>query len=132
MTYRVVLCHGVFDLLHAGHIHHLKLARNLGDRLVVSVVADKYLKHKSPVYPDYQRLAMLRELRCVSHVWLCNAPGPEKIIRALLPDLYVRGPDYRGKPMPERALLTKLGIRIRYTSEGPMRTSNAIEAIRCR
>lgn len=75
---------------------------------------------------------MLKELRCVDQVLLCDAPGPEKLIRRLWPDVYVRGPDYRGHKMPERSLLRKLGIRVRYTSEGPTRTSKTIEQIRCR
>lgn len=128
---RVVLAHGVFDLLHAGHIHHLKQAAKLG-RLVVSVVADEYLLHKTPVYPHAHRVALLKELRCVSEVRLCRAVGPHLILRTMLPDIYVRGPDYRGKTMPETALLKELGIKVRYTSEGPTRTSKTIERIRCR
>ena len=127
---KVVLCHGVFDLLHAGHLHHLRKARAFGDYLVVSVVPDKYITKRAPIYDQHARVTMLKELRCVDQVVLCKAPGPELLIRRLHPDVYVRGPDYRGKPMPERALLNKLGIRVRYTSEGPMRTSKAIEKIR--
>lgn len=126
---RVVLCHGVFDLLHAGHLHHLKQASKLG-RLVVSVVSDEYLLHKRPIYPHAHRVALLKELRCVSEVRLCQAVGPHLILRKLLPDIYARGPDYRGKTMPESALLNELGIRVHYTSEGPMRTSKAIAKVR--
>ena len=41
-----VLCHGVFDLLHLGHIRHLKEARSLGDRLVVSITADRHVEQR--------------------------------------------------------------------------------------
>lgn len=130
---KVVLCHGVFDLLHAGHLAHLEEARKYGDRLVVSVVLDPYVTKGQPIYPEHERIRLLRALRCVDRVIPCEAPGPEKIIEHLLPDIhvYVRGADYLGKEMPESAMLEKLNIPICYTHSVPPHTSEIIERIKC-
>ena len=130
MTVKVVLAHGVFDLLHAGHLEHLKQAKAMGDYLIVSVVDDKYASKGKPIYSQKERLALLWSLRCVDHAMLCGAPGPEKVIREWEPDLYVRGSDYRGKTMPESALLARLGIPVRYTRSVPPRTGEIISRIR--
>lgn len=125
----VVLCHGVFDLLHHGHVQHLRVAQTFGDRLVVSVVADAYCVKREPIYNQETRMDMLRELRCVDYVVLCNAPGPQELIERLRPDVYVRGGDYVGKRMPEHDLLDKLGILVGYTKSFPYRTTELIARI---
>lgn len=129
---KVVLAHGVFDLLHVGHVVHLTQARTFGDYLIVSVVPDRYITKRTPIYNQQARVRLLKELRCVDEVLLCNAPGPEKLIRTLQPDVYVRGADYRGKRMPEENLLEEFGIPVRYTSPTPAipRTSEIIARIR--
>lgn len=126
---KTVLCHGVFDLLHFGHIEHLRKAKMLGDYLVVSVVADKFVSKRKPIYSQYERLNILRALRSVDEAILCNAPGPEAIIDEIRPAVYVRGSDYIDKEMPESALLKRLGIPVHYTISCPPRTSEIITRI---
>jgi D-beta-D-heptose 7-phosphate kinase/D-beta-D-heptose 1-phosphate adenosyltransferase len=128
---KVVLVHGVFDLLHAGHLEHLKQARKFGDWLIVSVVPDKHLSKGPAIYREMERVRLLKALRCVNQVELCDGPGPENIIQRVLPNIYVRGDDYIGKRMPESALLEKLGIAVGYTKSVPPRTSEVIERIKC-
>ena len=127
-----VLCHGVFDLLHIGHIEHLMEARTFGDKLIVSVVADAYVdKAKRPmIYPESVRLACLAALVCVDQVVLCEAEGPQEIIRRLRPDVYVRGDDYEGVRMPESDVLERLGIPVRITKpSGYPRTTEIVRKI---
>ena len=126
---KLVLVHGVFDLLHVGHLTHLERAKAMGDYLVVSVVPDKYITKRKPIYDQKARVALLNALRCVDRVVLCAAPGPEKVIRQYMPDIYVRGSDYRGKEMPESALLRELCIPVRYTKSVPPRTSDILEVL---
>lgn len=128
---KVVLCHGVFDLLHRGHIEHLREAREFGDRLVVSMVADKHVRkpHRMLVYDQEERMALLAAVRYVDEVVLCDAPGPEIVIANLLPDVYVRGPDYMARPMPEDVVLWERRIHIRYTKSSYRRTTEIIESI---
>ena len=129
---RIVLCHGVFDMLHLGHIRHLEEARSFGDKLIVSLVPDQFAVKRVPIYDETQRVAMLNALKCVDEAILCVGPGPEGFIDFLRPDIYVRGWEYAGKRMPESDLLEKLGIPVRYTKFLPYpRTSEIIEKIRC-
>lgn len=123
---RVVLCHGVFDLFHVGHLEHLKQAREMGDHLLVSVVPDKFCTKGKPIYDEEERLKLLFALKCVDDVLLCDAPGPERVIERVKPDVYVRGSDYEGKEMPESELLRRLGIPVRYTKSVPPRTGEII------
>lgn len=126
----IVLCHGVFDLFHVGHLSHLNAARKFGDRLVVSVLADNFVVKNRPIYDEKARMQLIGDLRCVDQVILCKAPGPQYIIERLKPDVYVRGTDYRGKRMPESNLLEEMGIPVRYTKSVPPRTSEIIQKIR--
>ena len=126
----IVLCHGVFDLLHMGHVEHLKQAKAFGDRLVVSVVADGYVSKPLLVCDQIERVSMLAAIKYVDDVVLCEAPGPERVIASLIPDVYARGSDYIGKRMPEQEILERLGIPVRYTSSIPIRTTGVIERIR--
>jgi cytidyltransferase-like protein len=127
---KVVLCHGIFDLLHMGHIVHLRGARKFGDWVVVSVVADKYVTKTTLVYDQVERLALLAAVRYVDEVILCEAPTPEMVIEKLRPDVYVRGSDYIGKRMPEDGILGQLWIPVRHTESIPIHTSDIIERIR--
>jgi rfaE bifunctional protein nucleotidyltransferase chain/domain len=129
---KVVLCHGVFDLLHVGHVVHFREAREFGDHVVVSIVADEHVwKPQRPlVYSQDDRLTLVGSCQYVDEVILCDAPGPEEIIAELKPDVYVRGPDYVGKTMPEDGVLRRLGIPVRYTPSSYPRTTEIIEKIR--
>lgn len=126
---KTVLCHGVFDLLHFGHLEHLRNAKLFGNHLVVSVVADRFLSKRQPIYPQDERMHLLRALRFVDDVVLCNAPGPQNIIDAIRPHVYVRGSDYIGKEMPESAILKRLSIPTKYTDSCSPRTSEIIARI---
>ena len=127
---RVVLAHGVFDLMHVGHLNHLLDARAFGDYLVVSVVPDKYATKRTPIYSEAARIRLLESLRCVDRALLCDAPGPELVIERIRPDVYVRGDDYRGRRMPESELLERLGIPVLYTQAPSDSTGRLIELIR--
>ncbi len=89
----VVQCHGVFDLLHIGHIKHLEEARRLGDVLVVTVTPDAYVDkgpHR-PAFPERLRLEALAALGCVDYVTSSGAPTAVDAIRRLRPHVYVKG-----------------------------------------
>src|SRR5215213_11798082 len=68
----VVHCHGCFDIVHPGHIHHLQYAKSLGDLLVVSVSADTHVNKgvNRPLIPDDLRAGSLAALECVDAVYL--------------------------------------------------------------
>ena len=129
---KVVLAHGVFDLLHPGHIEHLQQARAFGDSLFVSVVPDRFAqKGRSLVYNEHERLFMLRSLRFVDDAILCRGPGPEYLLEALRPDIYVRGSEYAAQDRPEYALVKELGIEVGFTKPIPLHTTNLLTRITC-
>lgn len=92
----IVLAHGCFDLLHLGHIRHLQEARQQGDRLVVSVTDDKYVRKGAgrPVFTAQQRVEALKALGCVDDVIINDAPDATGLIAELKPAVFVKGVDY--------------------------------------
>ena len=92
----VVLCHGVFDLLHYGHIEHLKEAKAQGDILVVSVTAAKFVNKGPgrPYFNDEQRLSFLASIEYVDYVLLSEAVTVHEIVKYVQPDIYVKGSEY--------------------------------------
>jgi rfaE bifunctional protein kinase chain/domain/rfaE bifunctional protein nucleotidyltransferase chain/domain len=93
---KIVLCHGVFDLLHVGHINYFKSAKKNGEVLVVSITHDKFV-NKGPGRPAFKienRVNFLKEIECVDFIFISNHPTAEKIIKNLKPHFYCKGSDY--------------------------------------
>ena len=93
---RIVQCHGTFDLIHPGHIYHLEEAKALGDLLVVTVTAEKFVNKGPgrPFFNDKLRLKSLAALACVDYVVLIPFPTAVEAIRCVAPDIYCKGTEY--------------------------------------
>lgn len=93
---KVVLCHGVFDLVHPGHIIHFQEAKKMGDILVVSITAAKYVRKGPgrPYFDDEMRMKFLSAIGCIDYVMLSESYTVDDIIEVLEPDLYVKGQEY--------------------------------------
>src|SRR3989442_643156 len=90
---KIVHCHGVFDLLHIGHLKHLEAARKLGDALVVTLTPDRFVNkgpHR-PAFPERLRAEALASLSCVDFVAINEWPTAVETIERLRPDFYVKG-----------------------------------------
>lgn len=90
---KVVHCHGVFDLLHIGHIKHLEAARKFGDALVVTLTPDRFVNkgpHR-PAFPERLRAEALASLVCVDFVAINEWPTAEETIQKLRPSIFVKG-----------------------------------------
>ena len=98
-TGRLVFTNGVFDILHRGHVDYLYAARALGDALVVAVNDDDSVRRlkgpERPVVPLADRMFVLAGLGCVDAVTAFGEDTPRELIAALLPDVLVKGGDYR-------------------------------------
>jgi cytidyltransferase-like protein len=94
---KLVLCHGVFDLIHIGHIEHFKQAKSYGDVLIVSVTDDKFVKKGvgRPVFNINERVNALAALSIVDYVIVSNSDSAEMNIKIIKPDFYVKGKDYK-------------------------------------
>ncbi len=122
----IVHCHGVFDLLHVGHIRHLEEAKALGDILVVTVTPDCYV-NKGPHRPAFQqdlRVEGIAALDAVDYVAMNRWETAENAIKALKPDVYVKGPDYQadrpdltGGIAREKAAVQSVGGRLEITDD---------------
>lgn len=93
----VVHCHGVFDLMHIGHIRHFNEARKAGDLLIVSITPDRFVNkgpHR-PVFTETLRAEAIASLECVDYVTINQWPTAVEAIRLIKPDRYAKGADYR-------------------------------------
>jgi rfaE bifunctional protein nucleotidyltransferase chain/domain/rfaE bifunctional protein kinase chain/domain len=111
----VVATGGCFDLLHAGHVRTLQAARALGDCLIVCLNGDasvRRLKGPSrPVVPAADRAALLAALACVDAVVVFEEDTPVAVLERLRPDVWAKGGDYAGQPMPEASAVERWGGR---------------------
>ena len=90
------LCHGVFDILHSGHIEHFKDVKKKCDILVVSITDDKYVK-KGPYQPynsSLNRAKVLQAIKFIDYIYINQDLTPIHLIRALKPNFYFKGQDY--------------------------------------
>src|SRR3990167_1547202 len=106
---KIVHCHGVFDLIHPGHIRHLASAKKNGDILVVTVTADRYVKKGPgrPIFNQNLRTEVLSSLEQIDYVAIIDSESAVPAIRKIKPHFYVKGPDYRHRKKIE-ALPRKL------------------------
>lgn len=121
---RVVHCHGVFDLVHPGHIVHFREARKRGDLLIVTITPDRWV-NKGPGRPLFNqrlRLDSLAALEMIDYVALNEWPTAVETIKKLRPDFYVKGKDYAdasadvtGKISEEEAAVESVGGRLVFT-----------------
>ncbi len=94
----IVFTNGCFDILHVGHVRYLTAARNKGDVLVVGLNSDESVRiikgEKRPIVSEDQRAEVIAGLWCVDYVTLFNEPDPLKLIRAVTPNVLVKGADW--------------------------------------
>jgi rfaE bifunctional protein kinase chain/domain/rfaE bifunctional protein nucleotidyltransferase chain/domain len=96
---KTVLCHGVFDLLHIGHIKHFQEAKKHGEILICSVTADRFV-NKGPNRPAFnidQRLSFLNSLSIIDYLIISNSPSSLEVLKKIKPNFYCKGPDYKNK-----------------------------------
>lgn len=114
---RIVFTNGCFDLLHIGHARYLQQARALGDFLIIGLNSDESVRRlkgpKRPLVPEKERAEMLAALECVDAVALFSENTPDALIRAIGPDIHVKGGDYRVEDLPEAKVVKALGGEVR-------------------
>ncbi len=132
---QVVLCHGVFDLVHMGHVRHFQTARKEGDILIVTLTTAKYVNKGPgrPIFNDELRAEMLAALEQVDWVAISPHPSAENVIEAIKPSVYVKGSDYAnpdddvtGKIRHECDEVEKHGGRVVFTRDITFSSSSLI------
>lgn len=123
---KLIQCHGVFDLLHPGHIRHFKEAKSLGGELVVTVTPDRFVNKGPgrPIFNETLRLESLAALSDIDFVILNDSPDAISAIQKVKPDYYVKGIEYKnhekdvtGKIAQEAKAVEALGGKIYYTDD---------------
>src|SRR5438094_974813 len=89
---KVILAHGVFDVLHVGHKRHLDIGRSYGDLLIVTLTTDHFVNKGPgrPVFPENLRAEMVAALESVDYVGISLNPSAEYIISRIQPDVYLK------------------------------------------
>jgi len=90
---KTVLCHGKFDILHAGHLFYLSEAKKLGDRLIVTITGDDYLKNPGH-FNEQERKKALELVGFIDEVHIIHHSTGIPAITEFKPDIYAKGPDY--------------------------------------
>ncbi len=132
---RIVMTNGCFDILHAGHVSYLANARKLGDRLIVAVNSDastKRLKGETrPVNPLEQRMTVLGALGAVDWVVAFEEDTPQRLIASVLPDILVKGGDYKPEDIAGSKEVWAAGGEVKVLNfEDGISTTNIINAIK--
>lgn len=134
---KIVMTNGCFDILHAGHVSYLNNARKLGDRLIVAVNTDasvRALKGEGrPVNSVDRRMAVLAGLGAVDWVVPFSEDTPRRLIAEVLPDILVKGGDYKPEDIAGFEEVTANGGEVKVLNfEDGCSTSAIIQAIRTR
>ncbi len=122
----VVQCHGVFDLLHVGHIKHLQRAKSFGNILIVTITADKFVNKGpgKPYFSENLRAEALASLSCVDFVVINHHSTAIEAIKTIRPDFYVKGIEYQesekdvtGKISEEEEAVKSVGGQLSFTKD---------------
>lgn len=125
-----VLAHGVFDLLHSGHVDHLEQCKAFGDKLIVSVVSDRFVSKRYLINDEATRMKMVMSLKVVNGVFLCDDIGPQELLKLLKPDIYARNDEYEDRSKPEFEICDALGIACKFTVTHPPHTADLVARIK--
>lgn len=113
---RIVMTNGCFDLLHSGHVTYLEQAKRLGDRLIVAVNSDASVRRLKgpdrPITTLAQRMAVLVALRAVDWVIAFTESTPERLYCRVLPDILVKGGDYKPEEIAGGDCVTRNGGQV--------------------
>jgi rfaE bifunctional protein kinase chain/domain/rfaE bifunctional protein nucleotidyltransferase chain/domain len=132
---RVIHCHGVFDLLHIGHIRYFEEAKAMGDVLVVTLTPDVYVDKGPyrPAFPEELRAEAVASLKTVDYVAINKWPTAEETLRLLRPDVYVKGSEFSkittdktGKIQREKEVVDEIGAHIAFTDDIVFSSTNLI------
>ena len=123
---KLVLCHGVFDLLHPGHFKHFEAARKFGDVLFVTISGDRFVNKGPgrPIFNENLRAETLAAIQVIDYVSINYNNLANSVIEAIKPDFYVKGQDYKidaeditGGIIDERNKVEEFGGKLVFTEE---------------
>uniref|UniRef100_A0A7C5SY89 D-glycero-beta-D-manno-heptose 1-phosphate adenylyltransferase n=1 Tax=Thermocrinis ruber TaxID=75906 RepID=A0A7C5SY89_9AQUI len=131
---KIVFTNGCFDILHAGHADYLNKAKSLGDILVVGINSDASVKRikgeKRPILPQQMRAYLLDNLKPVDYVVIFEEDTPLELIKAIKPDVLVKGADWDLERIVGAEFVLSYGGRVeRIPFSFDISTSKVIERV---
>jgi len=132
---KIIHCHGVFDLLHIGHIKYFQEAKSFGDILIVTITPDHYVKKgpNRPAFKENHRAEGIAALEIVDFVVINKWPTAIEVIKIIKPDFYIKGPDYKdyekdvsGNIGLEEEAVKSIGGQIAFTTDVTFSSSSLI------
>ncbi len=127
---KLVFTNGVFDIIHRGHVEYLLRARSLGDALAVGLNTDASVRRikgeKRPIVGQDDRAFVLANISPVDYVVLFDDDTPEALIAAILPDVLVKGADWKIEEIVGRDIVERAGGRVATIEFLPERSSSGI------
>ena len=126
----VVFTNGVFDIIHRGHVEYLAKAGSLGDILIVGLNSDASVRgikgDLRPIVAEDDRAFVLANLSPVDYVCIFNESTPDRIIRALIPDVLVKGADWKIDDIVGKDVVEGAGGRVATIDYIPERSTSGI------
>ncbi|MCI4458200.1 MAG: D-glycero-beta-D-manno-heptose 1-phosphate adenylyltransferase [Thermocrinis sp.] len=131
---KIVFTNGCFDILHAGHADYLNKAKSLGDILVVGINSDASVRRikgeKRPILPQQMRAYLLDNLKPVDYVVIFEEDTPLELIKAIKPDVLVKGADWDLERIVGADFVLSYGGRVeRIPFSFDISTSKVIERV---
>lgn len=130
----IVVTNGCFDILHIGHVRYLQKTKSYADYSVILLNSDKSVKSikgpDRPINNEADRAELLTALSCVDFVVLFDESSPASLLEEIKPDFYTKGADYTLETLPERDVVLKNNITVKFIEfvEGKS-TTNIIKQI---
>jgi rfaE bifunctional protein nucleotidyltransferase chain/domain len=131
---KIVFTNGVFDIVHRGHVEYLTKAKALGDVLLVGMNTDDSVRHlkgpQRPIVSQDDRAFVLAALRAVDYVCLFDEDTPYNLIKAVVPDVLVKGSDWAIDAIVGKDIVEAAGGKVQTIDYVPKRsTTNIIQKI---
>jgi len=127
---RVVFTNGVFDILHRGHVEYLTEAKALGDVLIVGINSDNSVRRikgdERPVISEEDRAFLVANLSTVDYVCLFSEDTPYNLISALIPDVLIKGADWKTGDIVGKDIVEKAGGVVKTITLTPGKSTTSI------
>lgn len=131
---KIIFTNGCFDLVHYGHVDYLEKAKKGNRVLIVGLNSDKSVRRikgpKRPIVPQMARAHVMAAFSCVDFVTIFNEDTPYNLIKALKPDVLIKGADWKGKKVAGADVVTQRGGKVEFIKYiSGFSTTNIIERI---
>ena len=134
----VALCHGCFDILHAGHLRHFEAAKDLADALVITVTPDRFVNKgpDRPVFSEDQRAELIAGLQVIDLVSINHWNSAVETIKLVRPDIFVKGQEYETRArevnpyfLLEAKAIEEIGGKVAFTHESVLSSTAAFKKL---